>query len=138
MGKTTDALLLQMFFELGVRPCQLILARFEDVFQKANGMYAISFTQTRFGSKQPHIISAELYEEIQKYKAGIMRDEKLYNQTSRNVSDSKIIKGHFIFNLCRDSILRRLRTGFGKAIPGFSCTPTDILRVVKKQEENPY
>ena len=125
-----NALLLQLMFVLHLMPFEIRWLRFDDVTTTKDGKHMIRYKHTKAAKAKKVMLSTNIYEEIQNYKHLIEGDSKKYYLGQRSLSNGKLIRGFFIFNVRTETISDRLRTGFSNKLPWFSCTSYDVVKAL--------
>ena len=126
-----SALMLQLMFVLQALPFELRWLRFEDVIVTKDNKFLINFRQTKAARIKRVMLADKIYEEIMSFLNLVKGDDKKYYLGRRAVSKKKKLVGHFIFNICSDTMTLRLRSGFNNKVPWFSCTSADVAKVLK-------
>jgi len=76
------------------------------------------------------MLSTHIFDEIMNYKNLISGDSKKYFLGQRSMSNGKLIRGFFIFNIRSETITERLKNGFNNKLPWFSCTSHDVTKAL--------
>jgi hypothetical protein len=133
MREFESGLLLRLVFEQRLKPFQLILLTFEDVCMGKGSNPIIKIMKNRTTRVVHQACSQDLYKEIMNYKEFLKAEEdRLCISLRRRDISMRKKRGHFIFNLSRDAILNRFKSGFKGNIKSFSCTVAELLKVSSK------
>ena len=125
-----NALLLQLMFVLQVYPFELRWLRFEDISVTKDNKFMLKFRNTKAARVKNIMLADKIYQEIISYQNHIKGDNSKYYTGKRTINNKKKLDGHFIFNISTDTMIGRLKTGFNNKLPWFSCTSTDVVKVL--------
>ena len=133
-GKTEDALLVHIIYELGLRTGEVWLLRFEDIINQE--IPYISILDTKINKTKQLQISQELFDEITNYEKEL-KTKNEYEIKERLTPLNEKVSGHFIFNLTRRTISRKFKSNFDGIVKNFDLRPKDLKETsIKNRKTN--
>ena len=100
---------MRIIYELGLRTGEVCPLRFEDIINQ--DILCISILDTKADKIKQLQISQELFDDITKYEKELQTKYE-YESKERLTPLNEKVSGHFIFNLTRRTISRKLKSNF--------------------------
>ena len=123
-GDTTDALLLHLMYELGLRTGEVRYLKFEDI-SDVKGEPNIKVYDSVKGKIKQVSISQKIYNEINAYENELIGINKWIKSVRKSNKDESIT-GHFIFEDWKDLISRKFKNKFRGKLAYFNLKPKDV------------